>query len=92
MAKQSILPLIKKTLEEVHFGLSPDCDLYVNKIYVYRKDNRELLTFENSTDLIRSIIANKISSEEIDMDTVSVIFSDTLFKEVEQEYKKYAVK
>ena len=92
MSKQSIISLIKKTLEEVHFGLSPDCDLYVNRIYVYRKDNRKLLTFNNSTDLIRSIIANKISSEDIDMDTVSVIFSDVLFEEVEQEYKKYAVK
>ena len=92
MTNQSIMSMIKKTLEEVHFGLSPDADLYVNKIYVYRKDNDELLTFKNSSELIKSVIENKITSEDIDLNSVSVIFTDLLFKEIEQDYKKYAIK
>lgn len=91
MIEQQIMNQIKKALEEVHFGLSPDSDIYVNKIYIYRRNNDEILTFKNSADLIKSIIENKISTEEVDLDSMSVLFSDLLFKEINQEYQKYAM-
>ena len=88
--KKSFKNEIKQLLGEVHFGLSPDSDKYVERIFV--KDvNNNTRAFDNSTDLIKNIIKNNISPDDINVENVSVVFSELIYEDISREYIKYAV-
>lgn len=78
---------IKKTLGEVHFGISPDSDCYVDGIYTVDENNVRKF-YKNSTEVIKSILSEQVTTEDVEM----VVFSELLFKDIERDYNKYAVK
>lgn len=86
--KKAIIKEIRKLLRDIHYGLSPDSDEYIESISLKTHNDDNLITLKSAKEVLDTIMSGKISIENIDLENFLIQFSDKLFEDISSEYVK----